>query len=118
MLKKIIIVGIVLAIIGAYTYSVLSKNDSSEKSALVWYKIKALEGEVTYTYTGSSILSEKKFLDKLRDETFVTLDNLIYMDEAGNVKSFSDWDPTIKPRVYLNTEYVIAVVPLAGDPRK
>ena len=118
MFKKFLIAGILLAIIAAYTYSVLSKDDSADKNALAWYKVKALEGEVTYTYTGSSSPSEKKFLDNLKDETFVTLDNLIYTDEAGNVKSFSDWDPTIKPRAHLNTEYIIAVVLLAGDPRK
>ena len=108
-------------IIGFFTIAMVifaSSLFAEESPTLFWYRIKILEGENTYTYVGSSTLNEEEFIAKLKKDDFIILSNLVYYDQMGKIKSLSEWDPTMKSKVYLNPKYIVSVIPLTGDPRK
>ena len=114
MRNRFIITGLFTIAMVIFAFS----SSAIEGQSLFWYRVKILEGQGTYDYQGSSEYNEKEFIEQLNRENFIMLDNLVYMDQTRKVKSFTEWDPSVKPRVYLNPKYILAVVPLTGDPRK
>ena len=83
-----------------------------------WYRIIIDQAGKEYGYYGTSELPEKEFVKKLKTEDYIFLDNLVYYDNQGRVKNWSDWYPDILPRVYVNPKRIISVQVLKEDPKK
>ena len=83
-----------------------------------WYRVEMTSGIENFYMWGSSSLDEDALMAKMNDGAFVMLDDLIYFDEEGNAKGWSEGDPQCKPRVHLNSRFLISLMPLIGDPRK
>ncbi len=82
-----------------------------------WYRVEVNAGPETFCVFGSSALSEKEFISGLNAGSMLLLEDLVYYDEEGNPRSWSDWDPHCHPRMYLHPNHVISVMPMMGDPR-
>ena len=83
-----------------------------------WYRVEMVNGEESYCFFGSSELTESAFIEKLNKKEYIKLENLIYFNDDQDPRSWSDWDPMLEPRIYLNPEFVITMLPLTGDPRR
>ena len=90
---------------------------SKAASSLNWYRVEVMNGYETYCFFGSSTLGEETFIQKLSNQEYVLLENLFFFDDNQEPKSWAEWDPMLQPRVYLNPQYVVSVLPLTGDPR-
>lgn len=82
-----------------------------------WYRVEVAAGSETHSYFGRSALAEDEFMRRLQDGDYVALEELRYYDEEGHAQPWTEWDPSYLPRVYLNSRFVISVLPLNGDPR-
>jgi hypothetical protein len=89
-----------------------------KKANYHWYKLNIQTGSSTFQCTGGSPLDEKEFVKQLAGTEYIALEDLVYMDQTGKVKSWQEWDARVQPRAYVNPKYVIFVNPMAGDPRE
>ena len=89
----------------------------SDEKKIRWYRVELLNGDETYCFFGSSLLTEEEFVGKLSRQEYVMLENLVYFDEEQEPKSWAEWDPMLQPRVHLNPRFVVSLLPLTGDPR-
>lgn len=83
-----------------------------------WYRAEMTSGAENFYLWGASELGEQELLTKLATGEFVTLEDLIYFDEEGAPRSWNEWDPQCQPRVFLNSKFLVSLMPLVGDPRK
>ncbi len=74
-------------------------------------------GTETFCVFGSSNLSESEAAAALGRREMVLLEDLVYYDEEGRARSWSEWDPHCQPRVYINPKYLVTLMPMVGDPR-
>ena len=82
-----------------------------------WYRVEMVSGSETYCFFGSALEDPGTLLQKIQGHEFVLLEDLIFYDEDDEIKSWSEWDPTYLSKVFLNPQYIINVMPMAGDPR-
>lgn len=83
-----------------------------------WYRVEMTAGPETFCVFGSTHLSEQDILGALNRGEMILLEDLVYYNEEGNAKSWSEWDPHCQPRVYLNAKFMISIMPMVGDPRQ
>ncbi len=83
-----------------------------------WYRVEMLTGSETYCFFGSNELAEDAFIRAYQGGELLYLKDLIFYDEDEKVRSWSEWDPVYLSKVYLNPQYVVSIMPMAGDPRK
>jgi hypothetical protein len=83
-----------------------------------WYRVEMMTVGETYSYIGSSPMTEPELTERLSRNAFVELDDLTYFDEEGKPRRWSEWDRHCTPRIHLNPRYVLSVLPLVDDPRK
>jgi hypothetical protein len=81
-----------------------------------WFKVKVVEGDDDYTWSGSSSHSLEELLEQIGRGQFIRLENLFYLDR-GEVKEWNDWDKREKPSVALNPKYILAVMQYKADPK-
>lgn len=74
-------------------------------------------GTETFCVFGSSHLSESEAAASLGRGDMILLEDLVYYDEEGRARSWSEWDPHCQPRVYINPKYLVTLMPMVGDPR-
>lgn len=91
---------------------------NARMSASSWYRVEVQIGTESYFFTGSSDLSEAELLNVLSSGSFFCLNDLVYVDEQGDVHPWTEWDPECQPRIYLNGRLIISIMPLLGDPRR
>ena len=84
----------------------------------IWYRVEVQIGAESYFFTGSSQFDEPELLRKLSSGDFFVLEDLVYIDEDGTVRPWTEWDPECHPRICLNGKFVLSVMPLVGDPRR
>jgi len=89
-----------------------------KKRALSWYDVIVEEGQSSRHFVGSTTLGEDEFIRSCTGTALVRLDDLIYKDNVGKYKLWTEWDPLFQDRVYMNPKYIIAVNPLMHDPRE
>jgi hypothetical protein len=82
-----------------------------------WYRVEMTSGPETFCVFGSSVVPEKDMVEALNGGGLVLLEDLVYYDEEGKARSWSEWDPHCQPRVYLNSKYMVSLMPMVGDPR-
>jgi hypothetical protein len=82
-----------------------------------WYRVEMNAGPETFCVFGSSVLAEKEMCNQMNAGNIVLLEDLVYYDEEGIAKSWSDWDPHCQPRIYLNPKFLVSIMPMIGDPR-
>ena len=94
----------------------LLKGDEMKKQ--YWYRITIDQAGHEYGYYGTSELSEKELVEKLKTEDYILLDNLVYYDSQQRIKNWSDWFPNIYSRVYINPKQIISIQVLKENPKK
>lgn len=82
-----------------------------------WYRAEMNVGAETFCVFGSSAFTESDLVQRLASGEMVLLEDLVYYDEEGRARSWSEWDPHCQPRVYLNARYLVSLMPMVGDPR-
>lgn len=82
-----------------------------------WYRVEMMTAGESYSYIGSSGLSEPVLVEKLGRNAFVELDDLTYFDEEGKPRRWSEWDHHCVSRIHLNPRYILSILPLVDDPR-
>ena len=88
-----------------------------KKTERHWYMMQIQTGSTTYQCFGSSLLDEKEMTKQLNGTEYVVLDDLVYRDNEGKIKSWQEWDPLMGARVYMNPKYIILFQPLPNEPR-
>ena len=83
-----------------------------------WYRISIDQADGEYSYCGTSELTEKELVEKLKTEDYLFLDNLIWRNNQGHVKSWTDWLPNVCPRIYINPKRIISVQVLKEAPKE
>lgn len=81
-----------------------------------WFKIKVQEGNEEYNYCGNSKFALKEIIEQAKAGEFIQLDNLVYL-EQGKVKNWNEWDHRVKPRVVINSKWILTIMELRADPR-
>ncbi len=74
-------------------------------------------GPETFCVFGCSLLDEGQIAEQLNEGKLIMLEDLLYYDEEGKAKPWSEWDPHCEPRIYLNSKFLITLMPMVGDPR-
>jgi len=82
-----------------------------------WYRAEMNSGPETFCVFGSSPLPELEITAILGRGEMILLEDLVYYDEEGRARSWSEWDPHCQPRVYINPKYLVTLMPMVGDPR-
>jgi hypothetical protein len=82
-----------------------------------WYRVELMTAGDSYSYIGSSPMSESEMVERLSRNAFVELEDLTYFDEEGKPRRWSEWDPHCVSRIHLNPRYVLSILPLVEDPR-
>ncbi len=82
-----------------------------------WYRAEMTAGPETFCVFGSSVQPEKDMVESLQAGVLVLLEDLVFYDEEGVARSWSEWDPHCQPRMYLNPKFLISLMPMVGDPR-
>jgi hypothetical protein len=83
-----------------------------------WYKIRVNDGtERGYTYVGSSPDSLETLLEKASRREYIRLDDLLYMDDRGDIKDWAKWSNREAPTICINPANVVAIQPFKDDPR-
>lgn len=91
------------------------------ESDVYWYEVTMMHGNTPYGFYGSSKMEPENFAEAVGESGLVRLDGLMYRDKAGDrtvYKDWTEWDRIKLPYMYINTQFIIAVHPLAGDPQK
>lgn len=88
------------------------------ESKRYWYRAEMTSGPETFYIFGATTRPEQELLEALSRGEMILLEDLVYYDEEGHAKSWSEWDPHCQPRVYLNAKFLITLMPMVGDPRK
>lgn len=82
-----------------------------------WFKITTDDGkDKHYTYVGKSSDTLDTLGRKASRGEYICLTELLYWDKE-EVKSWSDWDKSIIPTVYINPAKIYSMVQFKGDPR-
>lgn len=96
-----------------------AQADDLKSSVTHWYQVTISQQGYNYQMTCTSTLAEADFIATLsKGDGFIVLDNLLYRDNTGKYKSWSEWDPTMQPRIYVRASAIVTLQPLVGDPRK
>ncbi len=83
-----------------------------------WYRAEMTAGPETFCVFGSTRMSEKELISALNQGELVLLEDLVFYDEEGLAKSWTEWDPHCQPRVYLNAKFMVTLMPMVRDPRQ
>jgi len=73
-----------------------------KKQELHWYRLEIQTGDSTYQCFGNSTFDEKEFAKLPIGTEFVALHDVAYIDNAGKVKGWQEWDSKALPRLYVN----------------
>ena len=82
-----------------------------------YYRIDYQEGMRDRVLCGSSSLDLDQFITELASAPFIRLDDLSYRDNQNRFRSWSEWDPKVRPTAFINCKCVTTVMPFDGDPR-
>ncbi len=85
---------------------------------MYWYRIKTKDEEGKgYTYVGSSTDTPDVLAKKAENGTYLKLENLLYCDEEGKIREWTQWDDSIVPVVFINPDSILSFMQFKGDPR-
>jgi hypothetical protein len=82
-----------------------------------WFRVTVDQDGETVDYHGTSSLDESGFAEQVAKQPFVVLDDLVFYDDNGEVKPWSDNDPDVEPRVHIRCERIVSFMALKRDPR-